>query len=104
MGEICFISQIIMNDFIYNDDLEIRNGDLLIGESSAQHQQHILLANKGEYKQFPELGVGIMNMLLSEEATSFLIEAKRNFEYDRMRVNEIKFTDDNTLIVEAVYE
>lgn len=93
-----------MNDFIYNNDLEIAGGDFLLGESSSQHQQHILLADKGEYKQFPELGVGILNMLLSEDATAFLIEAKRNFEYDRMQVNEIKFTNENTLIVEAVYE
>lgn len=93
-----------MNDLNYNEDLEIKAGDLVLAESTEQHQKHILLANKGEYKQFPELGVGIMNMLAGEDATAFLIEAKRNFEYDRMRVKEIKFTDDNTLEVEAGYE
>lgn len=92
-----------MQDFIINDDLEIENGDLLIGLSDGQHQKHILIAEKGEYKQFPELGVGILNLLNSEDASAMLIAAKRNFEYDRMRVKELRFTDDNTLIVDAPY-
>ena len=93
-----------MNDLLYTEDLEIKGGDFGLGPSTELHQQHILLANKGEYKQFPELGVGIMSILASEDATAFLIEAKRNFEYDRMRVKELRFTDDNTLHVEASYE
>lgn len=92
-----------MQDFIVNDDLEIKDGDLLIGISDEHHQKHILIAEKGEYKQFPELGVGILNLLNSEDATAMLLEAKRNFEYDRMRVKELRFTDDNTLFVDAPY-
>lgn len=92
-----------MQDFIVIDDLEIQNGDLLIGISDEQHQKHILVADKGEYKQFPEFGVGILNLLNSEDATAMLLEAKRNFEYDRMKVRELRFTDDNTLIVDAPY-
>lgn len=92
-----------MQDFIINDDLTFDKGDLVIGLSDEQHQKHILIAEKGEYKQFPELGVGIVNLLNSEDATRLLIEAKRNFEYDRMKVKELRFTDDNTLIVEAPY-
>lgn len=92
-----------MQDFIINDDIVFENGDLLIGQADSQHQKHILIAEKGEYKQFPELGVGILNLLNSEDATAMLIEAKRNFEYDRMRVKELRFTDDNTLIVDAPY-
>lgn len=92
-----------MQDFLINDDLEIRDGDLLIANSDRQHQQHILIAEKGDYKQFPELGVGILNLLNSEDATKMLIEAKRNFEYDRMKVKELRFTDENTLIIDAPY-
>lgn len=92
-----------MQDFIVNNDLEIKDGDLFIGISDEYHQKHILVAEKGEYKQFPELGVGILNLLNSENATAMLIEAKRNFEYDRMKVKELRFTDDNTLIIDAPY-
>jgi len=50
-----------MNDILLdrNGDLNFKNGDLEIGYSDNQHQEHILIANKGEYREFPELGVGI---------------------------------------------
>ncbi|WP_199118707.1 hypothetical protein [Pedobacter sp. ASV28] len=92
-----------MQDFIINDDLDIENGDLLIGYADEYHQRNILIAEKGEYKEYPELGVGIMNMLNSEDAAGMLLEAKRNFEYDLMRVKELRFTDDNRLKIEAEY-
>lgn len=86
-----------------NDDLEIEGGDLALGYSDEYHQKHILLAEKGEFKEFPELGVGIMNILNNEDAVTMLLEAKRNFEYDLMTVNELRFTDDNSLYIEAEY-
>lgn len=93
-----------MQDFIINDDLEFKDGDLLIGFSDEQHQKHILIAEKGEYKKFPELGVGILNLLIGENATAMLIEAKRNFEYDSMKVKALRFTDENTLYVDVAYK
>lgn len=93
-----------MQDFIFKDDLEIKNGDFAIGESSSQHAKHILIAQKGEYKQHPELGVGIENMLNSEDAMDFLIEAKKNLEYDGMAVRNISFTKDGKLNVDAKYK
>ena len=67
-------------------DLDIQNGDIVIGYSDNQHQEHILLANKGDYKQFPELGVGINKMLNDDDFLPFLIEAKKNFEYDGPKI------------------
>ncbi len=93
-----------MQDFIFSDDLETKNGDFAIGESTSQHTKHILIANKGEYKQFPELGAGIENMLNSEDAMDFLIEAKKNLEYDGMAVKNISFTGEGKLNVDAKYK
>ncbi|WP_343530849.1 hypothetical protein [Pedobacter sp.] len=92
-----------MQDFIINNDLEFEAGDLMVGFSDEYHQKHILIAEKGEYKQFPELGVGMFNLLNSEEMVAMLIEARRNFEYDGMRVDELRFSDENTLVVKANY-
>lgn len=93
-----------MQDFIYNDDLVIKNGDLFIGESDNQHTEHILKANKGEYKGVPEIGVGIEQMLNSEDPTEFLIEAKKNLQYDGQNVDNISFTENESLIVESKYK
>lgn len=44
-------------------ELRVERGDLVLGESTAQHIEHILLAQKGEYKQSPLTGIGILNYL-----------------------------------------
>ncbi len=93
-----------MQDLIYNSDLEIKNGDFTVGESDNQHTQHILIANKGEYKAAPELGVGINQMLNSDDVTDFLIEAKKNLQYDGQQVKDIRFTADGKLIVDSKYK
>lgn len=92
-----------MQDFIYNSGLEIKNGDFVIGESDNQHTEHILKASKGEYKGVPEIGVGIEQMLNTEEPTEFLIEAKKNLQYDGQTVDDIRLTENEKLIVESKY-
>lgn len=87
-----------------NGDLLIKDGDFVIGESDNQHQLDILLAEKGEFKEFPELGVGIQEMLSDDEFVEFLIEAKKNLEYDGMDINNIEFTKDGKLKIDGKYK
>ena len=86
-----------------NNDLQLYNGDFVIDNSDQQHVEHIVHAQKGEYKASPELGVGIEQMLNSEEPMEFLIEAKKNLEYDGQKVDNISFTENKTIKVEAKY-
>lgn len=48
-------------DFILgaDGDLQIVDGDFLVGQSDDQNVAQILKATKGSFKQFPLLGVGI---------------------------------------------
>ena len=92
-----------MKDFKFTDDLEIKDGDFFIDDSDNQHQKHILMAYKGEYKANPELGVGIDQMLNEDDITPVLIEAKKNLQYDGVDVNDIYFTDEGKLIVDGRY-
>ncbi len=95
-----------MQDLILNDngDLKIEDGDFVVGHSDEQHQQHILLANKGEYKAIPEIGVGIVQMLNDEQYTDILIEAKRNLEYDGMKIRNIAYKEDGKLNIDGKYK
>jgi hypothetical protein len=95
-----------MTDIFLNKtgDLDIQNGDIAIGYSDNQHQEHILLANKGDYKEFPELGVGINNMLNEDDFLPFLIEAKKNLQYDGMKINNIKFEENGNLNIDGYYQ
>lgn len=46
-------------------DLVFTNGDLAIGDSDEQNAQLILDAEKGEYKEHPQVGVGLHKYLKS---------------------------------------
>jgi hypothetical protein len=56
-----------MTDILLRDDFTVRieNGDFVLDRSDAQNQQLIVKANKGNYLEFPTLGVGIDNYLNS---------------------------------------
>lgn len=43
---------------LQNDDLQIRGGDFVVGESDLQHVYLIIRLAKGNIKQFPLIGVG----------------------------------------------
>jgi hypothetical protein len=94
-----------MIDFLLdeNGDLKFDNGDFATGYSDEQHQQNIMLANKGEFKESPELGVGLVAMLGDDLYTEFLIEAKKNLQYDGMTINNIKFMEDGKIEVYGAY-
>jgi len=52
-------------DILFNadGDIDCAYGDFVIGESDQQHVEDILASNKGDYKQSPLVGVGIINYL-----------------------------------------
>jgi hypothetical protein len=83
-------------------DLAIASGDLVVGESTRQHQNLLLLVNKGELREFPTHGVGTAGWLLDENSGDYNGEVKREFERDGMTVLRITGDIDN-LNVEAVY-
>lgn len=87
-----------------NNDLSLKNGDFVIEASTLQHQNHIVLAQKGEYKQYPEIGVGILTELLNENPRELLNQIRRNFEYDGMQVTSLKITTNGNIAVDAVYK
>lgn len=95
-----------MTDILLDDtgDLTIENGDFILGYSDNTHQEHILIANKGEFKEFPELGVGLNRMLSDDDYMPFLIDAKKNLEYDGMKINNIKFEENGNLNIDGYYK
>ncbi|MDM1070883.1 oxidase [Empedobacter brevis] len=93
-----------MIDILIDEDLEFEDGDFAIGISDKQHIKHILKAFKGEFKEFPELGVGIEQMINDDNYMDILIEAKKNLQYDGVEVKNIKFTNEGKLNVDGEYK
>lgn len=98
------------NDILLDEDdldLKFEDGDLVIGESTRQHQRLILLSAKGEIREFPTRGVGIFDWTLDDSPGDLNSEIKRQFELDGMTVQQVKArvtsSGLNSLQIEAVY-
>lgn len=95
-----------MKDIALTDtgDLQLKNGDFVIQEGTLRHQEHIILAHQGEYKEHPEVGVGIVAALLTDEPNQVLTRIKRQLEYDGMKVAQLRFNQDHSIDVDAQYK
>lgn len=82
-----------MNDLLLDDnmDLKIANGDFVVGRSDEQQQEVILLATKGDFKQFPDVGVGIEGFLLDDDIDGMLAEVRAQFSADGMEVTDVTY-------------
>ena len=93
-----------MRDILLDEefDLKVKGGDFVIGESTQQHQQCLLLAEKGSYKQYPAVGVGIATFLKDEDPGDLLREIRIQFSKDGMNVDKLGF-ENGKLRIDASY-
>ena len=93
-----------MKDLLLNDnhDLAIANGDLVVDDSDVQHQDLLLMTTKGEWKESPTIGVGVLGFLKDEDAFGLLATVKAQFEMDGMRVRNMELID-GSLQIDATY-
>lgn len=85
-------------------DLTLQNGDLLLGLSDSQHVEHIVLADKGHYRQNPLIGVGLARYLNGNiNPVALEQEIKTNLEADNYTVNRVEIDPNSvgTLNIDA---
>jgi hypothetical protein len=94
-----------MTDFLLDEnfDLLIVDGDLVVGESTAQHQKILILADKGEFKDVPMRGVGARRYLEEHTPDNLAREIRQEFAADGMTVKKIQIASDLIIQVEANY-
>lgn len=85
---------------LIKNDLHLAEGDFQVGLSEPQHQKAILTAEKGQWKEHPEVGVGIAQMLADDLYTEMLIEVKKQLEYDGIPVKNVILTPQGSLLIE----
>jgi len=77
-------------DILFNEDLEVLNGDFSIQESDQQHINHIMRANKGHYYQFPLIGLGGVKLI------------NGNFRMDQLKSDiKLQLKSDNYLTLDV---
>lgn len=63
---------------------------LLYGDATSQHQAIVLHACKGEFKEFPTLGVGIIDIVNDDDLTGWRREITLQLESIGMKVRSVK--------------
>ena len=86
-----------------SEDLAIKNNDFVTTESTAQHQQQLILNNKGDFKQNPTVCVGAFNFLDDENYNELIRAISIEFSKDGMDVKSIKLNRDGYIISDAFY-
>ncbi|MFK7059569.1 hypothetical protein V3Q90_05460 [Flavobacterium oreochromis] len=75
-------------------DLLFVNGDFSLAPSDQQHVEHILEAVKGEYKQYPTVGFGVVNYLKTNVSEAeFKRDLKIQLEQDNYKNCRIDLTN-----------
>ena len=93
----------LVKDIVFSEDLEITGGDLKVAESDQQHVEHILKAQKGQYYQYPTLGIGIENNIKgSINKLELKREIRINLEKDNYNVNQIIIGEDIDELITSI--
>ena len=94
-----------MKDILIDEgnDLRLLAGDFEVGYSDNQQQKAILTTEKGEWKEHPEVGGGISQMLADDLYTETLIEIKKQLEYDGMQINDVALQEGGKLLIDGQY-
>lgn len=83
-------------------DGKILNG-LTVGNILNQNQGLILIAHPGENKFNPNLGVGITNVLLSQDYLGYRHKIRQQFSLDGLNVIKLDLYNNKPLLIDANY-
>lgn len=74
-----------------NNDLAIQGGDIFVGGSDQQHVSHIIHSAAGEFKEKPQLGLGVVGYLktnTSEAKFKRDLRVQLNFDgYNKAKID-----------------
>jgi hypothetical protein len=89
-------------DVAFSEDLIFKKGDFYLTESTAQHIEHLVITQKGDYKYAPTLGASIREAL-SDEAGFLRVQGRiqETLEADGLNVKSLKLSE--KLYIEAEY-
>lgn len=84
-----------------NDDLAFSGGDFAVGNSKGQSQKLLLLTDKNEWKEFPEMGVGIARFLEDDGVEDMFREIREQFRMDGQPVKRLELLADGKIGIES---
>jgi len=91
-----------MTDYLLDpvtNDLQIVNGDFVKGDCTIQNQKKLLFAAPGAYKQYPTVGVDIVNYLKDDNQADMMRSIRQQFTQDGMTVKNLAYVNGKLQIV-----
>lgn len=77
---------------------------LVVGNSLEQNKALLLITQPGEFKFRPDLGVGIEDLLLSNDFLEYRHKIRQEFEKDGLNVKRVDLFENKPVKIEADYE
>lgn len=95
-----------MTDITLDTDLDllVRNGDIEMGESTLQHEKLLLLTEKGHWRQYPFVGIGIQQYLLDDDLSPLPEEIQKQYELDGLTVYALDVYSNGKIRSSVAYE
>lgn len=86
-----------------HNELDIVQGDFAIIDSALEHPLQLLWAQKGDFKEQPQIGVGIAQYIDDEDFSTLLRAISIALVQDGMQVQSIQVTTNGQLNINAHY-
>lgn len=83
-------------------DLKFADGGLVIGEVNQQNIALLLLSTKGDAKDYPDRGVGMINFINADDTIGLISESRVQLTMDGAKVKTVKYQD-GQLKIDAQY-
>ena len=96
------IKRVLSHDLLVDDfgDLIIKDGDFAVGISNVEHAKAITVSDKGDWKEKPEIGVGIQDFSgapLTDTITEDLkVDMKKQLDDDGFDTSDLTVESDLT--------
>lgn len=83
-----------MNDLLLTDfDLEIKNGDFVIGDSENQSVELLLVSSPGDWKQYPQVGCDIQKSLKGNISRFLERNISVQLQADGFKIDSLEISD-----------
>ena len=70
-------------------EIMVVNGSMIVDDVTLQNQLFLLVAHKGEFKEYPTLGIGISDMVGDEDELEWKKRIREEFKKDDLKVSTI---------------
>lgn len=87
---------------VHDSDGKILSG-LVVGDTLQQNMALILMAQPGEIKQYPTMGVGFADALLGSDLLSYRHKIRQQFGKDGLKVTQLELYNLNNITIKAKY-